>query len=89
MIAKAAVAAAYAARRVAAAARAAEGSSSLSALAGTLTSLGQRLGVIGSALEAGQVDTAAIVAARNEVNTVSRGALAAGQPIQEVVPTLP
>lgn len=89
VISTAAEAASYAVREVAAAARAAEGSSELQSLVGGFHALGQRLSLISSGLASGQVDVAAIVAARTEVTQLSLEALHAGQAIQEVPPKLP
>jgi hypothetical protein len=90
-IATAAKAAAYAKSEIAAAAQAAgQGQSGpLQSLVEPLDALEQRMGTIEAALDTGRLDTAVIVAARAEVNAISRGALAAGQPIQEVPPKLP
>jgi hypothetical protein len=88
-IATAAKAATYAKSEIAAAAQAAGQSASLQSLVGSLDALEQRLGTIQASLDAGRLDTAAIAAARAEVNAISRAALAAGQPIQEVAPKLP
>jgi hypothetical protein len=85
----AAKAATYAKSEIAAAAQAAGQSASLQSLVAPLDALEQRMGTIEAALDAGRLDTAAIVAARAEVNAISRAALAAGQPIQEVAPKLP
>jgi hypothetical protein len=88
-IATAAKAAAYAKSEIGAAAQAAGQSGSLQSLVGPLDALEQRVGTIEAALHTGRLDTAAIFAARAEVDAISRAALAAGQPIQEVVPKLP
>jgi hypothetical protein len=88
-MATAAQAAAYAKSEIAAAAQAAGQSGSLQRLVGPLEALEQRMSAIEVAFDAGRLETAAVVAARGEVNAISETALAAGQPIQEVVPKLP
>jgi len=88
-LATAATAASYATREIAAAGRAAAEAASLHPLVGPLEALARRMRVIATSLDRGQVDSAAIVAARGEVDEVSRAALALGQPIQEVTPKLP
>lgn len=84
----AATAARYAAKEVTGAARAVSHEAGLHALEAPLAQLATNLGRIGASLSAGQTPEAAIVAARTEVNNISRAALAAGQPVQEIVPTL-
>jgi hypothetical protein len=84
----AATAAVYAAKEVAGAAQAVSHEAALHELAAPLARLATNLGRIGASLSAGQAPEAAIVAARTEVNNISRAALAAGQPIQEIVPKL-
>jgi hypothetical protein len=84
----AATAALYAAKEVAGAAQAVSHEAALHGLEAPLAQLATNLGRIGASLSAGQAPEAAIVAARTEVNSISRAALAAGQPIQEIVPTL-
>ncbi len=82
-------AAAFAVRQLSVAARAAGREAAVRSLATPLRRLVARIREIGSALAAGQTPGVAIGRARIEVDEVSRQALAAGEPIQEIVPSIP